>query len=287
MGPAAAESGGGRMHRIQQAIKWTVYTLLLVNFGFYIAEDWNRAMHSLDAGATLFQWTTEFATSIDELGWFLLLAMFELETYVLEDDQWTGWSSRLIRGVRFACFLMIGHTIVAYGAAAFQLQSAPAVSGVDDLCELADGDTSFVYNLGYTTIDGTNCDALSDASQFYWVTEGTVVTDPAGLELEQALYWADVVEASAWLIIVLAIEAVVRLQDRGISSGRAISLLNGTQLVLYLLLVVFAIWWATLSHWLYFWDELLWIGGFAAIEMNLSEWRDELRGSAKTGAPAS
>ncbi len=36
------------------------------------------------------------------------------------------------------------------------------------------------------------------------------------------------------------------------------------------------VYWATLSHWLYFWDELVWIGGFAAIEMNVSEWRDEL-----------
>jgi len=268
------------MHRVQQAIKWTVYTLLIVNFGFYIAEDWNRALHSLDAGATLFEWTTEFATSIDELGWFLLLAMFELETYVLEDEQWTGWSAALIRGMRLACYLMIGHTIVAYGAAALQIESAPAVSGVDDLCELADGETAYVYNLHYTTINDTNCETLSDASQFYWVKEGTVVTDPAGLELEQRLYWVDVVEAVTWLVIVLAIEAVVRLQGRGISSGRTISLLNGMQLALYLLLVGFATWWATLSHWLYFWDELLWIGGFAVIEMNLSEWREEMRGGA-------
>jgi hypothetical protein len=33
---------------------------------------------------------------------------------------------------------------------------------------------------------------------------------------------------------------------------------------------------------LYLWDELLWIGGFAAIEMNVSEWREEIieRGEA-------
>jgi len=33
---------------------------------------------------------------------------------------------------------------------------------------------------------------------------------------------------------------------------------------------------SSLSHWLYLWDELIWILGFAAIEMNVSEWRDEL-----------
>jgi hypothetical protein len=36
------------------------------------------------------------------------------------------------------------------------------------------------------------------------------------------------------------------------------------------------VYWASLSHWLYLWDELVWIGGFAAIEMNINEWRDEL-----------
>ena len=44
------------------------------------------------------------------------------------------------------------------------------------------------------------------------------------------------------------------------------------------MLIGIAIYWATLSHWLYVWDEFLWIAGFAAIEMNLSEWRNELLG---------
>ena len=33
---------------------------------------------------------------------------------------------------------------------------------------------------------------------------------------------------------------------------------------------------AYLSHWLYLCDELVWILGFVAIEMNVSEWRSEL-----------
>lgn len=32
---------------------------------------------------------------------------------------------------------------------------------------------------------------------------------------------------------------------------------------------------ATLSHWLYTWDTFLWIAGFAAIEVNINEWREE------------
>ncbi len=77
-----------RNQKIQQIIKWSVYSLLIVNFLFYIAEDWGRARHTITAVSTFLDWTSEFATSIDELGWFLLLFMFELETYVIEVVVW-------------------------------------------------------------------------------------------------------------------------------------------------------------------------------------------------------
>ena len=61
------------MHKIQQTIKWVVYTLLIINFFYYLFEDWNRALHTLTASSTLLDWTSEFATSIDESAWFFLL----------------------------------------------------------------------------------------------------------------------------------------------------------------------------------------------------------------------
>ena len=65
-------------HKVQQIVKWTVYTLLIINFVFYFFEDWNRAFHKLTAESTFLEWTNEFATSIDESAWFILLFMFEL-----------------------------------------------------------------------------------------------------------------------------------------------------------------------------------------------------------------
>ena len=73
-----------------QAVKWAVYTLLIINFVFYVFEDAARAVHTLDAGSTFFVWTSEFANSIDESAWFLLLFMFELETYVVAEENWKG-----------------------------------------------------------------------------------------------------------------------------------------------------------------------------------------------------
>jgi hypothetical protein len=68
----------------------------------------------------------------------------------------------------------------------------------------------------------------------------------------------------------------VRLQGHGVSGGRLLSTINSLKLLLYSILIALGVYWASLSHWLYFWDELVWIGGFAVIEMNVSQWRDEL-----------
>ena len=276
MSQQAAVSADSKMHKIQQAVKWTVYTLLIINFVFYVFEDSARAVHTLHAGSTFLDWTSEFATSIDESAWFLLLFMFELETYVVADEDWKGWIAHTVRGVRLFCYLLIAHTVYAFTIVVIGLQPTVAVEGVSDLCGLTGADVSYVYNLEYTQVNDQTCGELSGESQFYWLADNPVVSDMAGLNLKRDLAWADVIEAVVWLLILLAIETVVRLQSRGVTGGALISTGNALKIFLYLMLIALGVYWATLSHWLYFWDELVWIGGFAAIEMNVSKWRDEL-----------
>jgi hypothetical protein len=265
-----------KLHKIQQAVKWIVYTLLIVNWGFYIVEDWNRAVHTLEPGSTLLDWAREFATSIDESAWFILLFMFELETYILEDLDRRGWVAKTVRGVRALCFVMIAHTVFAFAVTLVSLQPTVPVTEVTKLCDVVNDDVSYVYNLEYTTVTEQTCDELSDATRFYRVGDDPVVSTMAGLNLERDLAWADLVEVVTWLLIILAIEIVVRLQERGITSGTVISVANKLKIFLYLLLFALAAYWGSLSHWLYSWDTFVWIAGFAAIEMNISEWREEI-----------
>jgi len=265
-----------RLHRIQQAVKWVVYTLLIINWGFYIYEDWNRAVHTLNAGSTFFDWAREFATSIDESAWFILLFMFELQTYVLEDQDWKGWVARTVHGVRLVCFLMIMHTVYAFAVTVIDIRPTVLVESVSSLCDIAGGDVSYVYNLEYTKITEQTCSNLSGENEFYRVGNDPVVSTIAGLRLERDLAWADLVEVVTWVLILLSIEFVVRLQEHGVSGGTLISVTNKLKIFLYIILFGLAIYWATLSHWLYTWDTFVWIAGFAAIEMNISEWRDEL-----------
>lgn len=264
------------LHKIQQAIKWTVYTLLIINFVFYIFEDWNRAVHTLHAGSTFLDWTSEFTTSIDEAAWFILLFMFELETYVLEDENLEGWVGRTLHGARLICYVMLAHTVYAFTIVVFNLQPTIPVENVSNLCDMSSADVSYVYNLEYTEVNEQTCDGLSGDSQFYWLADDPIVTGMAGLQLERDLAWADLFEAVVWLVILFSIEIVVRLQGRGVTDGAVISTAKAINKLLYASLIALGVYWATLSHWLYLWDELVWIGGFAIIEMNVSQWRDEL-----------
>ena len=283
MGAATAAAADLRLHRIQQGVKWTVYTLLLVNFGFYIVEDSVRAAHTLTAESTLLDWTSEFATTIDESAWFILLFMFELETYALSDEALKGWVARLLHGVRLVCFVMIAHTIYAYANSVVNLQATQPVEEASNLCDLAGQDLSFVYNLEYTEVTRDTCNGLSSASAFYRVGKDPVVTDMAGLSLERALSWADLYEGTAWLLALLAIEMVLRLQERGVTGGTLMRTVNWGKNLLYASILGVGVYWASLAHWLYLWDEILWIGGFMAIDMNLSEWRQEML-DEQTGA---
>jgi len=279
MNQDAAATANPKVHKIRQAIKWTVYTLLIINWIYYIFEDANRAAHVLHSGSTFLDWTSEFATSIDESAWFILLFMFELETYIVDDEHWKGWNAHVVRGVRLFCFALIAHTIFAFAVVVVDLKPTIAVENdVSSLCDMLNDEVSFVYNLEYTEVNEQTCDSLSSASQFYWLADDPIVSDMAGLELERDLAWADLAEAIIWLLILLAIETTVRLQGRGVTGGPLLSVSNAASKIMYLSLIAIGIYWASLSHWLYLWDEIVWIMGFAAIEMNISQWHDELVG---------
>ncbi len=124
------------------------------------------------------------------MGWFLLLFMFELETYIIDDD-WRGWTTHIVRGARMFCYLLIGHTVYAYVIVVMNLQPTVAVEDIDSLCDLVD---AYVYNLEYTEVTDQTCGELSSAIQFYWLADDPIVTDMPGLKLERDLAWADLAE---------------------------------------------------------------------------------------------
>lgn len=271
---------GWNLHAIQQYVKWTVYSILIVNFLFYVLDDMEAAEHSLRDGGSFLDWTAYFATTIDESAWFILLLLFELETYALSDDTLTRTTSRLIHGVRLICYAFLAHTIYAYTGIMLALEQAEPLAGIVDLCQLADQGMSYTYNLAYTVVDQSNCLSLSADTKFFPVYSDSVVTDTSGIAISRWLAWVDLVEAVVWLLIVFLIEFMVMMHNRGISSGPLITMGNLAKPALYGTLLILAAYWGVQEHWLFVWDEVIWIGGFMAIEMNVVDWREEMQESA-------
>ncbi len=262
---------------LRQAIKLAVYTLLLVNFAFYIGDDLEAASFEMRNGGSFLDWTGAFATTIDESAWFILLFLFELETYLLSDEvQGRPGMMRLFHSIRLLCYVFLAHSIYAFGVIYYDLVQVTAIGGVTDLCQLLFPDISFIRNLEYTELTTANCSTLSTAGQFFFTEPGLVVTDAEGLVLEKRLALVDLLEVVIWLLILLTIEVMVRLQDRSITRGTLVSAIKSTKIVLYGSLWAMAVYWVTLGHYYFAWDEALWIVGFFAIEMNMDDWKKEI-----------
>ena len=269
---------GQQSFEVRQTVKWLVYTLVIINFGFYIRNDLVIAGHTLYSGSSLLEISRAFATTIDESAWIILLLLFELETYLLSDDPLSRAKTLLMQGIRLVCYISLAHTLYAYGVYLAEIYAAVPVEGVTNLCQLIGKDLSYASNLVYSEINSSNCASLSSANQFFYVDPPTffIVEDAAGLAIEKQLAWIDIFEAIIWLLILLSIEIAVWLQDRNIGQGLIFKTLSITKWCLYSLLWAAAGYWIYRGHYMFAWDEFVWIAGFVAIEMNIVEWRNEI-----------
>jgi hypothetical protein len=256
----------------QQVVKWTVYTLLLLNWALYIRADWLNAQHTLRNGGSLLEWTSAFGTSLDEAAWFGLLALWELETYALSEHAWTRFVRRLFLAIRGVCYVFLAHTVFAWGTTWVELQNLQPTQDINHLCELEGKGVSFTRNLDYTLIDAVNCAGLAAGPDLFFV-DNSAVTDSAGLAVERRSAWFDLQDAITWLLVMFTIEIGIWLQERNITGG-ALMLVSQLGKAFYAVLFLDAAYWAWMGHWLYTWDQLLWILGFWAIEFNLKEWRE-------------
>jgi len=264
----------------RQLLKVVVYSLLLINFAQYIRNDWVIAGHTLHSGSTFLDWTRAYAVTLDESAWIMLLILFELETYLINNPL-SRAKAMLMLIVRLCCYGFLAHTLYAYIFYAYELSQAQIIDSVSNLCELVSRDVSYAYNLVYTEVTADNCANLSSASQFLYIDPPTffIVQDPLGLRIEKQLIWVDIVEAITWLLILATIEVTVYLQDRGIVRGLLLRTVNNAKFFLYSILWCAIFYWIYRGHYMFAWDEFVWMVGFIAIEINVVEWRKEINQS--------
>ena len=260
-------------------IKLVVYSLLLFNFVFYVRDDWVIAGHTLHSGSTFLQWASAYNTTIDESAWLLLLLLLEMETYLLAGRDLSRAYEIISLIIRLCCYVVLAHTPYAYAMTVYDLSQAPIIEGVTDLCQLAGQNLSYAHNLVYTKITDGNCSELSTARQFFFndPPDHLIVQDEMALALERRSALVDLVESITWLLILLSIEVVVWLQEKDITGGLLIKSANMAKVLLYSLLWFAIGYWIYLGHYMFAWDEFVWIVGFVAIEMNVVERRKDVK----------
>ncbi len=270
--------------RLFQFFKYTVYALLTVNIYLFFAEEWAAAAHRFTDGVAFGAIIEGFAASIDTTAWVVLLLMFELETFVLDDKQFTPRVTWTLHGLRAICYTFIVYAFYGYVTKLVFLLGAVPLPGLIDLCTMVDGQWAYAIDLDeYEVLTTENCQTLTGSREFLQFPGLTAIVDPAGYKDILRLAWVDVINAAVWLLVVVILEIEVRLQERELLSGLARRISGVSKLFLYTALLFAAVYWAIKGDFKDFWDAFLWIVAFVFIELNVFEWRHESEEAQKTG----
>ena len=259
-----------------QVFKYAVYLLLAMNVYWFFAEEYSAAQLQFADGVGLGELIEAYAATIDTLAWVILLLMFELETYVLEDRHFTRPVALTLHGLRAICYGFIIYAFYGYVVNLMFLDGTVPLPDVEDLCLLADQQWAYATNLDeYVAITAANCESFSAAPSFLRLEGMRAVVDQPGFDSLRGLAWIDVINSAVWLLVVLVLEIDVRLQERGRFEGAALRVSKFTKSVLYSTLLFAAVYWGVEGDFLDFWDAFLWLVAFVFIELNVFEWRAE------------
>ena len=261
---------------VYKLFKYSVYAALTINVYLFFSEEWAAAAHRFVDGVAREDIIEGFAASIDTAAWVVLLLMFELETYVLDDQQFTPRTTWTLHGLRAVCYAFIVYSFYGYVTKMIFVSGAMPLPNVNDLCTLVDGQWAYAVDLDeYEILTAANCGSMSSATTFHKYMGITSVVDARGLTDIILLAWVDVINSGVWLLVVLVLEFDVRLQEANRLEGRILRVSNASKVVLYTLLLFAAIYWGIKGDFVDFWDAFLWLVAFVFIELNVFEWRQE------------
>ena len=261
---------------LYQLFKYSIYTLLTINVLVFFGEEWAAARLEYPEGISGGEFFKAYAATVDTAAWVILLLMFELETYVLEDRHYTRAVRVSLHALRAVCYLFIISAFYGYVTDALFVYRASPLHGVSDLCALVGQNWSYATTFGeYAEITASNCASFSAFDSFVRFDGVTAVVDAPGLGDIHFLAIVDVVNAGVWLLVVLLLEVDVRLQERDRFEGIAFYLSTAAKFILYSILALAVVAWMVTGDFVDWWDAFLWLVAFVFIELNVVEWRHE------------
>ena len=261
---------------LYQVFKYSIYALLTIDVFVFFGEEVLATRLEYPDGVAPGDILKAYAATIDTAAWVILLLMFELETWVLEDRHFTRRVALALHAFRAICYVFIVSAFYGYIVDAQFVHHVSALPGVSSVCSLADQGWSYATTFGeYSEIAAANCASFSDQAGLLQFDGTQAIVDVAGLADIQLLAMIDVVNAGVWLLVVLLLEIDVRLQEHDRFEGLALYLSTVAKVVLYSTLAAAVVVWAIKGEFVDWWDAFLWLVAFVFIELNVFEWRQE------------
>ena len=274
--PSSGHSGGFLFFQI---FKYTVYLLLSYNIILFFQDDYLASAHTFKDGVSLGELVEAFSATVDTAAWVLLLLLFELETFILPDDKIKGFVKWSLHGVRALCYILIVYALYGYLVKLILMLNVSPYS-VADVCTLVDSGFAYIETLDeYIDIDAANC-ALLNGQELFRINSVELISAESPLQNAQRLAWADVINATAWVLVVVVLEIDVLLQLKGGLKGMVRTLSKWFKVFLYTVLFAAAVYWGIDGQFLDFWDAFLWLVAFIFIELNIFQWTEELQEEA-------
>ena len=258
-----------------QTFKYSVYLLLTYNIFLFFQEDLAASAQTFTNGITsIYDVVEAFSATVDTAAWVVLLLLFELETFLLNDDKIVGLTKTLLHSVRSLCYALIVYSLYGYIVKLNLMLTTVPFSG-DDSCALVDTAYTYIFTLDeYLPIEAANCAALNNG-ELLRVADTQIISTVERMQETQRLAWLSVFNSIDWLLIVAILEVDVYLQLKGRLEGRVRMVSKVIKAFLYSFLFIAAIYWGFKGDFLDFWDAFLWLVAFIFIEMNIFEWHAE------------
>lgn len=259
-----------------QLFKYSIYFLLSMNIYHFFVEDYSASAQTFSNGIALAQLVEAFTATIDTAAWVVLLLLFELETYILDDEQLKGWVKWSIDLLSIVCYAFIIYSFYGYVAKYIMLHTTIPFS-ISDACSLVGGNFTYLDRIDeYLPLTSEICNSFNSSS-LVQVVGTEIISTTENMKEAQRLTLVDVVNSANWLIIVALLEMDVFLQLRGKLSPRIVYYTSRIKVVLYSILFLAAVYWGVKGDFLDFWDAFLWLVAFVFIELNVFEWNAETR----------
>jgi hypothetical protein len=265
------------------AVKYLTYSLLLLNIYLFLQEELGSLEHTFTGQMEFSEFVQVFAATIDTAAWVALLLLFELETYILEDERIRGGVKLALHGVRGIAYIGVLYAFSGYTAELItHYRVAPLPAGWD-ACARLTADWSILLSLDeYIPLSAENCATLQPPLSR--VDGFEIVAEAQPLANARYLAWTDLINAAAWILVVIVLEIEVRLQLRGRLTDTIVRGFSYVKFVLYGTLFVAAAYWGFAGTFLDFWDAFLWLFAFIFIELNVFNWQQETQAEAEAVA---